>query len=208
MLTKEELEAALSAGYELRGLEAKGPGSRTDSHLFAKVARAALSLGNIRDGGHVVIGLADDALAEMEPGLTDEQLDSWLAYDDVARKLAEYADPPLRFDVSGLDLSNSCRVALIQVMEFSDIPHICGKGYDTVLRRGAVYVRPRKVPETSEVADSVEMRELLELATEKALRRFVETAARAGLTVLPGDATERPPSAAERYEHERREAWK
>jgi len=57
MLTQEEVETALSAGYEGRGFETKGPGLRGDRAFFVKVARAALSMGNLRDGGHVVIGI-------------------------------------------------------------------------------------------------------------------------------------------------------
>lgn len=204
MLTAEEIGVALSGGYELNRLEVKGPGMRTDSHLFAKVTRAALGLGNMRDGGHIVIGLDSDKLAELEPGLSPAELASWLSYDDVARKLAEYADPALRFDVAERTLSSGAKIAVIQVMEFADQPHICSRAYDSVLRKGAVYIRPRKVPETSEVADSFEMRELLDLATEKALRRYIETSRRAGL--LLGSAAPSP-SAGELFEAERKGAW-
>jgi hypothetical protein len=204
MLEVAELEAALAGGYELRGFETKGPGPRTESHLFAKVTRAALGLGNHRDGGHVVIGIDDDKLAAMLPGLNGTDLGSWVSYDDVARKMAEYADPPLRFEVAALELSSGATVVVIEVSEFEDIPHLCKKAYEPVLRQGALYVRPRKVPETSEVASSVEMREVIELATEKALRTYVGTAERAGLTVVPRRP---PPSDAARYEAERENAW-
>lgn len=207
MLSPEEIKEALSSGYELRGVELKGPGPRTDNHLFAKVTRAALSMGNLRDGGHVIVGMDDDDPAAMLPGLEAEDLASWLAYDDVARKMAEYADPPLRFDIAGVDLTSSARVAVLQVFEFVDIPHLCGKGYTDVLRKGALYVRPRKMPETSEVASSVEMREVIDLATQKALRAYIETAERAGLALVPGRREEGVPSDEERYEEERRRAW-
>ena len=56
-----------------------------------------------------------------------------------------------------------------------------------MLRKGALHVRTRTVPETTEVAFSVEMREVLDMATEKALRNFVGIAERAGgrLTTVP-----------------------
>lgn len=144
VLTAEEIAAALGSGYELRGLELKGPGPRTDAHLFAKVTRAALSMGNLRDGGHVIIGVDDGDPRAMLPGLDAMDLASWMAYDDVARKLAEYADPPLRFDIGNIELSSGVIVAVVQVFEFSDIPHLCAKDYPQVLRKGALYVRPRK----------------------------------------------------------------
>src|SRR5216683_1288834 len=122
MLSVEEIEASLFLGYELRGLEVKGPGLRTDSHLFAKVTRAALSMANLRDGGHVLIGIDDTNTAAMLPGLNSAELTSWLSYDDVSRKLAEYADPPLRFDLDARTLSSGATVALVQIHEFADIP--------------------------------------------------------------------------------------
>lgn len=213
MLSADEIEAALRSGYELRGLELKGPGARKDSHLFAKVTRAALSLGNLRDGGHVVIGIEDGDPSAMLPGLSAADLASWLAYDDVARKLAVYADPPFHFAVEGIRLASGVDVAVIQIFEFADTPHLCAKDYqrqgsnELVLRRGALYVRPRKVPETSEVASLVEMRDVLQLATQKALRAYVETAERAGLSLAVPDGTPPGPSDDERYEAQRERGW-
>lgn len=207
MLSAEEIEEVLRGGYELRGFELKGQGSREDAHFFAKVTRAALGLGNLRDGGHVILGVDDADPGVMGPGLDAYNLASWLAYDDVARKLATYADPPLRFAVAERILSSGATVAVLQVFEFDDIPHLCAKDHPVGLRKGALYVRPRKVPETSEIASSVEMREILDLATEKALRSFVERAQRAGVEL----STQRPEeqSAADevRYEDERGRAW-
>lgn len=206
MLAAEEIEAALSSGYELRGLELKGPGRRTDRHLFAKVTRAALSMGNLRDGGHVIVGVEDGDPRAMLPGLGAADLSSWLAYDDVARKLAEYADPPLRFDIAAIDLSSGARVAVIEVFEFSDAPHLCAKDYPEVLRKGALYVRPRKVPETSEVASLVEMRDVIQLATEKALRAYIETAELAGLTLATAPQEPETP-VDDKYEAQRERGW-
>jgi hypothetical protein len=130
MLSVEEIEAVLTLGYELSHLELKGPGPRTDSHLFAKVARAALGMGNLRDGGQIVIGIDDKEQATMLPGLSHVDLGSWLEHDHVARKLAEYADPPLKFDVAAMALSSGVNVAVLNVYEFSDTPHICARAYE------------------------------------------------------------------------------
>jgi hypothetical protein len=69
--------------------------------------------------------------------------------------------------------------------EFDDVPILCARDYnrdkDTVVRKGACYVRSRHKPETSEIPSQSEMRDLLELATEKRLRLYVTTARRAGL---------------------------
>jgi hypothetical protein len=209
MLSRLDLEGSLASGYEFRGIELKGPGLRTDKHLMAKVIRASLSMGNLRDGGHVVIGIDDDNPAALLPGLSEAELNTWLAYDDVARKMAEYADPPLRFDVARMELSSGAEVVVIQVFEFTDIPHLCAREYQDVLRKGALYVRPRKVPETSEVASSLEMRDVIHLATEKALRAYAETAQLAGIgLVVSGDTTtSKPPNDTERYKDQAKRAW-
>jgi predicted HTH transcriptional regulator len=201
VLTASEIEVALRAGRELRRLELKGPGLRTNSPLFVKVARAALSMGNMRDGGQIVIGIDDTDIQAMKPGLDAQQLASWLAYDDVGRGLAEYANPPLEFDIVEMTLSSGATVVVLNVHEFADMPHLCGKLHDGVLRPGALYVRSRKMPETAEVASLVEMREVLDLATEKALRAYVSIGERAGVTISAG------PSDEARYEQQRNQSW-
>jgi predicted HTH transcriptional regulator len=206
MLTAREISELLASGYELRAVELKGPGARTEQQLLMKVIRASLSMGNLRDGGYVIVGIDDNDPAALQPGLNATDLKSWLAYDDLARKMNEYADPPLRFDVAEVQLRPEVAVAVIRVYEFADIPHLCAKDYPGVLRKGALYVRPRKVPETSEVASSVEMRDVLHLATEKALRAYVETAVRAGVSL--SGSTEQFVSDDARFEKQLSVAWK
>ncbi|MBA3842882.1 MAG: putative DNA binding domain-containing protein [Actinobacteria bacterium] len=174
----------MQRAYERRDVEIKGPGPSSDKHLFAKIARAALGMGNLRDGGYVVIGIDDKRQTAMLPGLTEVDLASWLNYDNVADGLARFSDPPLRFDVAKRSLSSGAEVALLRVEEFEDVPHLCTRdsGLDTT-RRGALYIRSRKSPATTEIALSSELRDILSLSTQKALRDFVQTAGRAGLTV-------------------------
>jgi hypothetical protein len=206
VLSAQEIEEALALDRESRWLEVKGPGSRSEDHMVAKVAHAALGLGNLRDGGHIVIGIDDTTIASLLPGLTNEQLASWVAHDDLARKLANYADPPLQFNVGSLELSTGAKVAVIEVFEFTDVPHFCARDYGQVLERGALYTRPRRVPETSVVSSAVEMREVVELAIEKRLRAYVETAERARV-VISAEPPSTAPSDNEKYDSEAAEAW-
>ncbi len=187
MLTQDELQTALRAGYEARGFELKGPGLRTDKAFLVKVVRAALGMGNLRDGGYVVIGIADEDPTAMLPGLGSDELATWLDYDRVSDQFALYADPPLRFDLTHVSLSSGADVVLLQVHEFDDTPHLCAREYQDSLRKGAMYVRSRRKPETAEVASSVEMREVLDLAAEKRLRAYVETAQRARVRLSVDD---------------------
>jgi hypothetical protein len=206
VLSADDLEDLLSGGYERRHLEVKGPGERDDKHFFAKVTRAALSMANLRDGGHVVLGITDNDLVAMLPGLAPPQLACWLDFDTVSARLATYADPPLRFDLSQLNLSSGAAAVVLEVHEFDDVPILCAQsfqaqGFPEVLRKGACYVRSQRIPETAEIPTGVEMRELLDLATEKRLRRFLTTAQAAGVVV------QSPETAASLFDAQAGEAW-
>ncbi len=206
-MSAAEIEELLRLGHEQRHFELKGPGRRDDTQLVAKVVRAALSLGNLRDGGHIVIGIDDKDPASMLPGLQPDQAETWRAYDDVSRKMAEYADPPLRFGLTEVQLSSGAVVAVLEIAEFDDLPHICSRQFDNTLRKGALYVRSRNAPETIEVPSSVEMREILDLATEKALRAYIRVAHNAGVSLTPGTAGPAAADAAEAYAAQREDAW-
>lgn len=184
-MTEQELKQILSIGHELRGVEFKGPGPMTDKHLFARVVRAVLGMSNRRDGGNVVVGV-DEIDDQLRPtGLTDADLATW-TYDDLMDKVASYADPFVELDYDVLRLDGKALV-VITVHEFREVPVICRKDYPEVLRQGACYVRSRRKPETSEIPTQTEMRELLDLATEKNLGKLTHLFAR--FTALIADAT-------------------
>lgn len=202
MLDDAEVEINLQFGYERRDFEVKGAGSLNDKPLLMKVVKAALGLGNLRGGGHVAIGIDDKRMRLMEPGLTQEQVSSWMNYDQLATHLRNYSDPPVQFELKEVALSNHARVVVLEVFEFADVPHLCAADDSTSkLRKGALYVRTRGMPCTTEFASSTEMREVLELASSKRLREYLGMAERAGVTLTID------PSADELYEQERDQPW-
>src|ERR1019366_1316467 len=79
---------------------------------------------------------------------------------------------------------------VIAIHEFSDVPVICKRsladGNKMILRDGAIYVRSNRKPESREVANYDEMRELLDIATDRGVRRFVTRAETAGIDVVGG----------------------
>lgn len=113
--------------------------------------------------------------------------------------MAALADPPVVFDVQ-VRTYKKRQFVLVEVQEFEDVPIICrrtyprspGPGQKLILRKVAIYVRPRRKPETSEVEDETDLRELLELATEKRLQRLMGTVSRAGGTLLGGVSADLP----------------
>ena len=191
-MTDQEFADLLSLGYERRGLEFKPPGPRSDAYLLAAVARAALGMANLRDGGVIVVGVEEPPGAPISfTGLSSDDLGTWL-HDDTISAINAYADPPIAIDTEVRGFHGKAFV-VVRVDAFADMPVLCRKDYakaaqpgrpaTLLLRQGACYVRSRRKPETSEIPTQAEMRELLDLATERRLRAFFTQTVAAGLSV-------------------------
>ena len=102
----------------------------------------------------------------------------------MADQFARYADPGVTFELEVVELDGKNHI-LLQIEEFSDIPVLCKRAYDNVLRDGACYVRTRRKPETVELPTQADMRDLLDLAIEKGVIRYIEQARRMGLVSRP-----------------------
>ena len=140
---------------------------------------------NRRNGGIVIVGVEDSGTMLNRVGLSEADLGTW-NYDDVADRIAAYADPSVAFDLEKREYDDKKFVAL-RIEEFADVPVLCKRSYGDVLRDGACYVRARRKPETSEIPTQADMRDLLELAIEKGVRRFLAQAQRSGLIETPTD---------------------
>ncbi len=208
MVTQEELEQLLKLSHELRHLEVKAPGGLDDKVLVARVARAAMAMGNLRDGGLVIVGIDDGQLAAMQPGLNAAQLADWTDFDKVSAALGKYSDPPVSFEIHAFSLSSSADVVVLEVEEFEHDVHVCKKSFQGVLVDGHTYVRPRGQPRSVLPPTSADMRELHDLAVDKGAREFVRRAGAAGvrLNVTP-PATAREDADREAFDDERERAW-
>jgi len=179
-MLEQELRETLARGREQPGVEFKDSRARTDREFAAKVVRACLGMANRRDGGHVIIGVKDDGKGRVQPvGLSSQDAATWNE-SDLSDTLAEYADPSVSIESEQFTIDGMLLVT-VRVSEFYEIPILCKKDYKGILRKGACYIRTRKKPETIEVSSQEDMRELIDLATEKSLRTFVSRAVSAGL---------------------------
>lgn len=194
-MTPEEFAQLLELGHELHGVEFKGPLDRTHKSSFAKVVKAVLAMANRRDGGKVIVGVDevdDGSMVSLKPtGLTLDQLQTW-GHDDVVENVAKFADPFVTISTQHVQHDGRTFVVL-EVGEFEEVPVLCKSPFEGALRQSACYVRRRGRIESSEIPTHVEMRELLDLATEKGIRRFLSQVHRAGLDTaglrpLPDDA--------------------
>ena len=143
LVTDSEFAEIMTLRHELRGVEFKGPGLLSDGRLAAQVAKAAMGMANRLGGGHVIIGVREDAI--LTPvGLSETEAASW-TYDALADQIARFADPGVEFDLEIKEFGRQ-RFAVIEVAEFADFPVLCKRSYDNILRDGACYVRTRRKP--------------------------------------------------------------
>lgn len=168
---------------EVKAVEFKRGGPIGDAHLLSKVIRAVLAMSNRRDGGLVVVGVAEEDHQLVWNGISDEDAATWVS-DHLADKIAPYADPSVHFELSRVQWEDKTYLT-IEVEEFDTVPVVCKRDYDNLLRQGAIYVRPRRKPESVEVPTAADARDLLELASEKLTRQFLATAERVGLLDRP-----------------------
>ena len=194
-LTDREFGETLALGHEQNGVEFKGPGRIDDAPLIYRVIRAMLGMSNRRDGGRVVVGVEDDGTTITAVGLDDDAAASW-SHDDLASKAGAYADPSVSFSLQKLTHSGSTFV-VVHVDEFPDVPIVCSRSFqygpagqkqDLVLRDGALYLRPRGKHETREAMSYAELREVIQLATDKGVTEFLRRADRAGMPTVGSTA--------------------
>jgi hypothetical protein len=141
-------------------------------------------MSNRQNGGVIIIGVEEVGGKLAPTGMDSGHLSTW-NYDDLADKIAKYADPYVSLSLS-IESDNNRNFAIIKVDEFDEIPVLCKSQYEdannrVILRKGALYVRSRGKPATTEVAGQTEMREVLALAAGKGIRAFLSTARRGGL---------------------------
>ena len=139
-------------------------------HLKYKITKTLIGLSNLKDGGKVIVGIKDD-VHDTDPliGMTEEQSKTY-TLDNIMKFANEYADPPLVIKIHIFSNNDEEKkyFVIINVLEFSELPTICKKdGGGGILQREKIYIRPRKNTETTDNFSHHDMRELLELATEK-----------------------------------------
>lgn len=167
-------------GGERRNVELKRSMPWVESDTQAKLTKSILSISNIRDGGIIIIGAKrnDDNTYEPE-GVYPEHLDAYDS-DHVADVVDNYADPYVKFTLERI-VCNENTFIIIRVEDIDEVPVICKRDW-IELRCGAIYVRSRRKPESVEVRDEAEMREIIEMAVDKSIRRFYQRLAYVGIT--------------------------
>ena len=175
----EEYRSIIYVGSEDRNREYKRSfpwNRRAHGETMARVTKTILAMSNCRDGGHVVIGVEDGTPCQ-PVGMQDDHLATF-SYDEVADFVRNYADPYARFTLDLVTL-DSLNFVVIAVSGFSEFPVICRSSYGDILAESAIYIRPRSGrPRSAPISNYVDLREMLDLAIERGIRRFLEIQAR------------------------------
>jgi predicted HTH transcriptional regulator len=147
--------------------------------LREKLVKAVLGMGNLRDGGVVIVGISERNANWEITGISAEDLRTY-DVDEMLGYFEPFISPFVEVDIVQVAIEARNFLA-IQIHEFQEIPLVCKRnGADPNregLFEGAVYVRPMGgVPRTSRVMNAQQMHDLLELAAEKRARSMVRRA--------------------------------
>jgi predicted HTH transcriptional regulator len=185
-MSESEIETLIKYPNEERYLEFKRS-IRWDGDIRAKIAKSIMALANLRDGGWIVIGKEEQIDNSFKSvGMTPQDYDSFDS-DNVKAYVYERAQPPVSFEVIKKEYEDK-KFILIKVKEFDDAPIICKKSYDDILHAGNIYVRSMSKPESIAVPSDAEMREIIEIAVDKGVSKFVKRAQRTGIWIPKEEA--------------------
>jgi len=178
-MSESEIETLIKYPNEERYLEFKRSVC-WDGDIRAKIAKSIMALANLRDGGWIVIGKEEQADNSFKSvGMTQQDYDSFDS-DNVKAYVYERTQPPVSFEVIKKQYEDK-RFILIKVKEFDDIPIMCKKSFDDILHAGKLYVRSKGKPESIATPSDAEMREVIELAIDKGVSKFVQRLQRTGI---------------------------
>lgn len=182
-----DIDALIAAGRESAGLDYKR--SESWNALRVNLIRTVLGMANTRGGGRIVIGVDERDGGVFRPdGMSAGHIASFPTEDDLRVAVNGFAQPFVDLLLDECEHDGK-RFLVITVPEFELEPVLCMKA-EGRLQAGKLYVRSTRMPETVEVGNPTDMRALLRLATQKALRQEVEHLRDLGL--LPPMAGTRP----------------
>jgi len=169
MLDEALLDYLIFHGREERNLEYKQSMSWVEIATKVKVAKSAMAMANISDGGYIVIGERKIGEVYEPEGMQEDHANSF-KQDDVMEWVNKYADPYVEL-ILQCDQRDGKRFVVIQIQEFDELPVVCKKDGEH-LKRGDVFTRSRRKYETARVGSQTEIREILDLAVDKEIRRL------------------------------------
>lgn len=175
----KELEELLEAGIESQRLEFK----ESCEWNINKFAKDIMALANVKGGGYIIVGIKETKDGFRREGIRKEHMDTY-DIDIMKDQMIAFADPSVNFRIHKLSDKNGKNYLIIEVQEFADIPVICKKNSSDTHRATIYYRNTDGRPESAPISNSYDLRNLIELATVKMLRRKKELGFKAELSEI------------------------
>ena len=122
---KRKIDYALDRLEELPSVDFKQSSSWID--LRGNIVRSILGMGNLRDGGLIIVGVAESNEKWELAGISDEHRGTY-SFDDMKDCVAKYVSPGVEFSV--VEHSYQERVFLvIHVKPFVETPLVCKRDW-------------------------------------------------------------------------------
>jgi len=152
------------------------------NNLKLKIAKATLALANLAGGGYVIVGVSkNETTNRYEPTGMSEVDSRTYNQDDVSQFVNEFTDPHIDIELKHF-ADDTKYYVVIQIFEFEEVPVICKKGSDETIR-GRTYCRTHRKVESSPEPSVSEMREIMELAIDKGIKKQRQRVRSYGLEV-------------------------
>src|SRR5437588_3304353 len=89
-----------------------------------RLLKTIMGMANLRDGGLILVGVAEDGTASKLTGIDAVHLPTF-AYDDIVDQLNKYASPQVSVDIVLHDHDDGNRYLAFHVHQFKDSPIVC-----------------------------------------------------------------------------------
>lgn len=165
-----EFERLIEGGTETQKMDFK-ESCPWDKDSFAK---DILAFSNVRGGGYIIIGIREIDGGIERQGISDEHLETY-DLETMLDQLSSYADPRIDIALDPVeDAKNNKNYLIIIAKEFQDIPVICKKD-SRETNKGVIYYRNTdRRPESAPVSNSSDMKDIIDLAAVKRMKRYRE----------------------------------
>lgn len=188
---KERITLALGRCQEQPWLDFKE--SQPWLVLRWRLLKTIMAMANLRDGGLVLVGIAERENTWELTGIEPDHLATF-DYDDIVDQLGKYASPQVNVDIVVHNHDDGNCYLAFHVHQFNESPVVCRSNSPNDVKpkdrlaAGEIYVRPTTgIPRTEKVTDAARLHDLLELAAEYRARRMLEVGKRIGL--VPGETS-------------------
>ena len=185
MSDQEQFLQLIYHGQEERNLEYKQSVTWNDDDVKAKIAKSIIAMSNLADGGDIIIGVEKDGTVS---GMNETDFNSF-DQDSVKSHVNRHAVPYADFSFRKV-IEKEKNFIVFQVAGFSLIPIICARGWRNELNKGVIYIRSKRMPESTAIGDEGDLRELMDLAVDKWNRYKLMRQKRAGIFQVPKKSPE------------------